>query len=1628
MQGFPEFEEGEAYCYKHVDDNIDLDSLSYIDERIQHVLGHFRKDFEGAVSAKHLGPKFGDYGSFLPTCERSPPFRSHTKTPQRHYSSTKSPSNLHMETAFHNSKAPSNMPLMRLGTASHNAHPFHNLRGPSVDVSVKKDAGISSNAVMEKCTSKDDCANKSENSTDQRTLKLRINMLAKDKAAIYSGLGLDNSPSSSMGNSPEESEGLPLVSQETPEKSPTGIVQVMTSFTIPGGVLISPLHDSLLYLIRKENVIGDSRPMSSCNGHQEHFSVSTDESDSLVGDRHLLKKRKVGMVGQSEKQHTNDNCSENDMTLHMKKRLGNSTPDRKEFLSYDLKCTPLSSSIGDAGETVEYSGKAFEVSKEVNKDGLECRMVSIEAVKEDSLESISGQGFEKIERKNTGNRFMKKVLEHKPEISQNNKSTNLKNNGKCNAFLFSKKAEHDAVKCKVDLDTQKRETTQKGKATYEGKTNSKGKWSPGKVMSAAKKDITGASNNAMVTDKKSAGFGDTSCKSKMLKIKSLKGNKVRDFLKGKKSERKVDGIDPADCPPINKATINANLDNIEEKGVHRVKVKEQPSGHKVDNQLLDVPSVKDDTSAFPIAESQPTLEMVPPPAAAAPQLIEDWVCCDSCEKWRLLPTGLKPDQLPDKWLCSMMYWLPGMNRCDILEEETTKAIYNLCQMPISEGQSNVQSHATGPENGAADALQFDLNHKKSSSGVMFDLGKKKRGIKEKTKSGINNDIHQLSNRAKNHAQESGKNRSLNDMNQQPADSNCLKKSSSKHLSGLNNLIEEKGIPKEKEKQMNGVDRNHVKLKGKMDANEHRSGIPKKSKTEDVSYTDKQPNPGMHFEKVGPNSRNGLPTKASGKNMRKYDEHCLSEDLQDTLVVPVKKGNRAQSSSGDGSLGVMNSNKNDCSIKKRKSKDWLDNEKHNDTMSLQDDMCCGEEGNVRGFMKEKKYRVLNTEAKPVSVGDDKLSIEGGMKRVFLSNSRDQTTVTTELKSVDKAQQTRKLRKNIASRQALDCFDTLRKDLGSGQLSLAATSSSSKVSGSQKARPNLEHVRGSPVECVTSSPLRASNLDKCILAVGDTSEKDNARKGGLSSMSFRNREGKLSVKMKEGRISRDPHPRQHGGNGSHHEEKMKKNNKENALSWQKSGRVTSLRVKEKDKGSGSEVSRDTMKASALENGYSKNGVRYESPVDPCYHASVTETRNDAKNSSPMSKAKIDNLSKKNSLRHWSSETGKRAELKQKDFENSVLKVDAPCSTNRKVIYQQNLIQNFEEENKANPVRTGSRDGKAKVLSSSEGEAKRETLYVGSRIASGSQQGDMSNGYPVHASGNGDVAKLVRNSADVSCKAGVNRSSGNFMPAEQLSVSSPMTTNSNQTAFSILEEATKLKDSADHYKSSEFEFESNETYFKAALKFLHGASLLEHCPSESSKLGETSQMEIYATTAKLFESCAHKYERSQEMAAAALAYKCMEVVYMRMVYCKHSSIDKDRHELQSILQMVSQGESPSSFASDIDNLNNVAAIDKATLPMCNNTHVADNQVISARTCPNIVRLLDFNRDIDFAMEASRKCQSTFRIAKLIMEEAGNMDCITSIREVVDFSFQDVDKLVHLVLIATEAITRAGLGGARE
>lgn len=260
MEDNEEIEEGEA-CYYKEDKIIDPDTaFSYIDEKLQNFLGHFQKDFEGGISAENLGAKHGEYGSFLPTYQRSPSIWCQPKTPQnvQNYSIPRSPNNSSFEVTPQNNLHPLDASRsLKPETGSQNLQPLTSEKVLSANASAKQDKCLSSYQANKNLSQNNIPSNKSSNSTDYRNFKVRIKMgsdkVAQSNAAIYSGLGLI-SPSSSMGNSQAEDVDMTSLSRETPNVSPTSIVQIMTSSVIPGELILSPLDDSLLRLAREENL------------------------------------------------------------------------------------------------------------------------------------------------------------------------------------------------------------------------------------------------------------------------------------------------------------------------------------------------------------------------------------------------------------------------------------------------------------------------------------------------------------------------------------------------------------------------------------------------------------------------------------------------------------------------------------------------------------------------------------------------------------------------------------------------------------------------------------------------------------------------------------------------------------------------------------------------------------------------------------------------------------------------------------------------------------------------------------------------------------------------------------------------------------------------------------------------------------------------------------------------------------------------------------------------------------------------------------------------------------------------------------------------------------------------------
>ncbi|CAN4101986.1 unnamed protein product [Withania somnifera] len=223
------------------------------------------------------------------------------------------------------------------------------------------------------------------------------------------------------------------------------------------------------------------------------------------------------------------------------------------------------------------------------------------------------------------------------------------------------------------------------------------------------------------------------------------------------------------------------------------------------------------------------------------------------------------------------------------------------------------------------------------------------------------------------------------------------------------------------------------------------------------------------------------------------------------------------------------------------------------------------------------------------------------------------------------------------------------------------------------------------------------------------------------------------------------------------------------------------------------------------------------------------------------------------------------------------------------------------------------------------------------------------------------------------------------------------SSQAATNAIKEATSLKHLADRLKNSRSS-ESTGIYFQAALKFLHGASLLE---LDSSKHGELNQSRrIYSSTAKLCQFCAHEYEKLKDMAAAALAYKCMEVAYMRVIYSSQSDASRYRNELQTALQIFPP----------VD--------EAASAKIVGSPQVAGTHVVSARNGSSFMRLINLAQEVNFAMEASRKSRVAFAAANPGPGDSQSEESVLSVKKALDFNFQDVDGLLRLVRVAMEAI----------
>ncbi|KAF3790367.1 hypothetical protein EJ110_NYTH13329 [Nymphaea thermarum] len=1637
-----ELEEGEACSYRDEDcgvhePNVDVD-LSYIqlipsqDDRIMNVLGHFQKDFEGSVCAKNLGAKFGDYGSFLPTYQRSPLILSHSGGSARvQHSSTPSrgdqPSESTRQNLTHQASASLAARSIPAPTSTQTVASV-----TSLDASVRKDPGahVSIHCAAE---SSPKCEPVKTSNGNGQSLKVRFkvqqeNISARNNADIYSGLGLI-SPSSSLEDSLDYSGELSPDIREAPDESPNTILEVMTSLAIQNAPLLSPLSDGLLHLMEKEKVL--HRDVKSGTGQKNGTdapAVFDLPSGKDLKGQTVRTIRPVDKPGKSnEVNHASSTIEEKNVSLIVKKESDVDALDGKERVLDASKPLLLAitrekekaKKVGDksgkpvevkhTSDTSDEKGFASSIKKEINID-------IPEAIEEEEPKEVpASPGINRAGKIEIEKVPAKEKLTFKTNLSgklrEDQKEPFFKDNAELRKDMKVKNdvkfnASNDFVqeiKCSSSfMDSPKPKSTER----HFAHDTADQKAEEGKDF-LVKKQKDSQSNRKSASDSlkeksKSAQFkhrkkgthaGDDILETHLdlMRLKELNKRVDRDFQNGPTRDVKNEHVE-------------SRLDSFNSYVTDKIAVKHperEPYEHLVK------PNERIEARRFETVSDIGLNGQAAAPSTAANGLVSDadsdhWVCCDKCQKWRLHPEHIS---LPKKWICSMQSWLPGLNKCSVAEQEAINAFYALYR---------VQDHQNGL-------------HAPGSGTVSVAT-----------------------------------------------------------LAG-DNL--EQGL--------------HSKSKSKRESQLDNHNASKKVKIDVLPHINEEWNSENEMRRK---ASNGIPTKLTGASAQMYEDdnreydNNFAKKLKDQSPYPFD----GECKVNPGAISTAELDKNEIATKKRKMKEQREIQEFGEG-PINNGHCSDVRDSAKEMesehRQEKKIKSSKSDGRESSTSNARTESKVRTTKVVLDVTGDPPFDGMEDGSRGLYEK-ESFRGNMVSKRISEGADSLKKEV---QLSAGAASSSSKVSGSRKIKVNPQEVKGSPVESVSSSPLRVSSLDKSVSRknfsgmdevvnaglVSPRRSSDGEVDGGSSRSGsiLKNKvcfvEHALQDMDKLARSSvldghREACDSQGGdkknwkpGNSiecstSHlvnsiHElgqqnqlpggTRIKDNDLERKIgavangSAQKSEKGSSSRLKDKQLISKSDSGKGKFKSSdSCDEDHELYSTKNAGEIIVNAHNGSLfheELRDDISRYKGKTKSDKDmnSLEIKDSVK-CSGERKRDVHSMITHHENSDIRGSFPSAKQPsdlvtgkvKGIHNINkdggsgLQQTFQplisREDKRSlspslPDRTdrdlASAKGNTKSFSLSEDKLERP------RDTFSSHMGTKVEGFSANAS-NGDGAKLLKQLKRPEGSTMINN--GNLRhPAVNGVMSREVDTRSpvrKENGHAAIKEAKDLKHSADRLKDGP-ELESMSLYFGAALKFLHGASLLEPNDTDVAKQGVDYSILVYLDTVKLCEFCARFYEKRKDFAAAALAYKCIEVAYMRVIFLKHGRANRVRQELQAALPNL-PGESPSSSASDVDNLNNPGIPEKALqVKGVGSPQKPSSLVINSRNRRSIDYLLNLATDVSSAMDALKKSQSAFAAASGSSGEAQyGPEGMPSVRKAIEFNFHDVERLLLLVRVAMEKIKR--------
>ncbi|KAG2628019.1 hypothetical protein PVAP13_3KG267452 [Panicum virgatum] len=1289
--------------------------------------------------------------------------------------------------------------------------------------------------------------NRAINYSEQKAPKIRIKVnnnkcLARSTAAIYSGLGLDISPSSSTEDNLDGTAGAP-VPEVLPDESPRTIFEIMTCHFIPGGHLLSPLTGNVLELRQKPKAVIKHEAPEFHDGKAELHRGRGQTASARLD----IKDKNAKEVKYDEKKDRVPKFKSSKCRVNKPSAVNKGTRPHVHNVSDDTGSDFLPTIIIKTENSVESEKFTGEISDQMqgskkgplkghvsdkNKDSkkepsLDHRFSyknSYNSEEYNNQHSISSSHLESIPSKTLSLERDKETAVHvKQEVSQY-KSMEMRS-------LFS--AESVELEGNVDRN-------------YSGPIKGKNK----KV----------SSSQAALSGKK-------------LKFKAQKQlNDDRDRKShGEDQDYALDHrIDLANSYPKDKSVkLEKKTISFGENG--------NKSGVGNGGELKISTLFDNKSDPLPLVYRNGTAESSTALTVPAPIVInEQWVCCDKCENWRLLPYGMNPDILPKKWRCSMQSWLLGMNSCKITEDETTRALRALYMVPAPE--NNIKDGGHDATAGIVAAITPTLN----GNIQYISISGKLKGSHDGANVENTFDLADMSKPSKKpHVPSSRK----------PDGVDCFPKLKEKRKIAESS---DKGeiVEKDQSNPMRssvGVDRDNLRASKKM------------KKESNGPVMKHQP---LEFE----------------INKSSPPANVILKDMQKRSGISPGMGKYGSSSE--------NSGLPDSSIKKRKLKRRQSNQHDHDP------------GHSNADINVKQNIVGTSVVKKKPMPELKLSKTDRTA----AHSRDTFAETDDVRiSADRECLSEQHQENTCFQYPLLSESSTRRNAGHAQTSTAATSSSSKVSNSHECKVVSQEMRASPVDSVSSSPLRTSDknpLDKHRSYSRAEAENVHSQESGKKGSSYSNRN--TAVGSDSDQAKAHVSGLFNGDTGQHvQNDRELLKDKQDLTNACLINKCSGLSIKNVQLNPERKVNRDALSLHDKRDHKQPTG-RQNGKTPPHFDSNRSDHAN-----LTYGDIKPDNILHSDLKINPSTVKGS----KQHQLLNNASNGDASYKENR---IEKSVIENLETRKQVTDDGDASNLINASVLL----KEARDLKHLSKRLK----------------------VRFLRT----------------FL----------------NSLFFLFKSCLLLQGKGD-------DFESTSMCFEAGLKFLHVASLREGPTVDSSKQGDSVQaMKLYSETGNLCVFCASEFERLKKMANAALAYKCVEVAYMKAAFFKHPGAIKDRHALQAASLMVPPAESPSSSASDIDNLNIQSTVAKAVSARgVYSPQIASNPI--SRNNHHLMGLLSYAEDINNAFEGTRKSRNSFS-AYLSGIGKGKVNGVSLVKEVLDFSFHDVKGLLQLIRHSLEFINR--------